>query len=941
MTRPEASDDIARPNASEARSSEIALTAESVSEHVINLFSTLDRDANGHLSESELNRALSMEKYDSKLYKAYSAVTELLSEIEEISNDEWGDENDGITIKDLKQLRRNPRGKDERAQLEARLRKLENTENLLPDLTIENASAATAARAIRKATKQDQLIDTGTDEETIHATLANLSESERQSLKTVYKRLYGESLEKMLDDEMSGAEHDRSINLLNRKDGIQDDAGFFHESLVELGQWTGRSNKTINKALRDKLSTMSAKEIETANTEYKDRYGRSLNQALFSCSKLSTESKEALSIYWNGVDHLSDDDSLRLADIALNADDIEMFEESMRNASKEARERFIREGGEERVRERFSGRWYNALLNVSPVIAPFRTGRITNTDLRHALDYMKDGKLLAATIVRDNDTILGDNEEAIDAALEQLDESERIKYRQGRAIAMGQQVEWLSGMARQEAIEYYEELHGQLKDAGFASEVARWEEMIVNPHEHASAGETEHDDSKHKAKRKFSLTNLKGAKANEIMETILASKAEDRQRLTSMQSASYPDTQLRQGVFGGLKENQRELAFVAAQQGHLRPEDMLRSYIVHAGVNEQQIFQTLSELDMDAKVALSKDYAAKYGSNATSDFLSRVSDKHRLRAELAIEKVDRPLADRFSDALVAHSTSRDGIGKWFVDKVWDGTGFQADQAISRYAVTAGDAARGRAVSAQRRQEVRRHLVVNLENFNESKEQAAEIATDVAIGAAAVGASCFTGFTSLALLAKLGIAGGAGAVIKVGGKSAMMGNTYKWDAEQVSLDGGRGFVYAATAFLGPHEIGHLLKVKPHGAAEYALTAASGAFGGGASGSMLALSQISREPDMPNKGEHFVKVTALSALLGTVTTVGIKAGTHALKVSFEAPATEAVKHAAADADGIIVEHAVEGAMTRLGRKGFESVHPVELMPLNGLEQQAGAH
>ncbi len=155
----------------------------------------------------------------------------------------------------------------------------------------------------------------------------------------------------------------------------------------------------------------------------------------------------------------------------------------------------------------------------------------------------------------------------------------------------------------------------------------------------------------------------------------------------------------------------------------------------------------------------------------------------------------------------AHSRSRDGLGKALVDAGWDGTGFQSDQALNDLLT---DAAQGPEAQADLTT-LRRNLFANLENFGESKESLADVATDVGIAIAAIAGSVVTAGGSLSLLAKASIAGTMAAAFKVSGKAAVMGSDYDWTAGQVASDGGRGFVYGFTAFIGPTEIGKLLGV----------------------------------------------------------------------------------------------------------------------------------
>lgn len=68
------------------------------------LFSQLDEDGDGYLSEGELADAVEGDKYTGKDAQIVAALYKNQDDLEERSNDELGDENDGITRDDLKQF---------------------------------------------------------------------------------------------------------------------------------------------------------------------------------------------------------------------------------------------------------------------------------------------------------------------------------------------------------------------------------------------------------------------------------------------------------------------------------------------------------------------------------------------------------------------------------------------------------------------------------------------------------------------------------------------------------------------------------------------------------------------------------------------------------------------------------------------------------------------
>ncbi len=68
------------------------------------LFDKIDKDGDGFLSESELAQAVQSEDYKGRDAQIVAALYKGRSKIEDLSNDEWGPENDGITRKDLLKL---------------------------------------------------------------------------------------------------------------------------------------------------------------------------------------------------------------------------------------------------------------------------------------------------------------------------------------------------------------------------------------------------------------------------------------------------------------------------------------------------------------------------------------------------------------------------------------------------------------------------------------------------------------------------------------------------------------------------------------------------------------------------------------------------------------------------------------------------------------------
>ncbi len=884
---------------------------------------------------------------------------------------------------------------------------------------VDEKAMEAAVKSIREATKKDQWVDTGTDEDAIMAVLKDKTEAERKAIARIYKDKYGKTLEDDLRSEMSGTDLDRALTYLNRKDGNAMDATIVKAALDERKNWFfGRSDRNCEKDVRDTISTMNSKQIQELDQEYKTKYGKSLEQALFADSSLSSETKEALKIYLKGTDKRTDEDTRKLTDIALKSRNIDMFQETMRAASPAARKEFLDNGGERKL-----------------AVAFFNN----QDDFKHAMEYAKQGELSAAAKVRDNTHWHGDNEKAIEATLAQMTAEQRKAYFDGKALSEGKSVEGLTAQQQQHARDYYKELHSALDSAGNSTEVKRWEDMIdtkggtlvsrvtdrksfwgddvdgvLSDIEGMDAKEwarLKHDSAYRKKveesldtfldesemKRVRDLLDRKVAastfeesvksgrrdlidgindntnrgflwlnnKEDQILEKIERMTPEEQKRyredltyrrqvdqavadtmeagaerdaamrllnkvakgqqptadivtklnmhaaavntdeakvIRDIQQAFKEDPTLRerirnpqttedrelarqfnealhrsldideyerfarplmetgrlsletqkelsQGVFdddeqgfykdvlnlatskdaesvaekerilndkeyqdkvlGMLSDDEREIALNALKQGEMRPEDIIRSHMVGAGTSEEEIKAELSKLSPEQLEQVKTDYARKYGTDLLADLKDEMGGQDAIDAMHLAQK--QPLNDReaFNNARQEYYESRDGIGRYFVDNFWDGTGYMADDANNRFAAAMSQASsQFQSLPPEQRAELTANLQKNLDLFRESKAAAADAVVDAAVIVAAVGASAFTGGVSLALLAQTAL---IGAAFKVAAKSAIMGSDYDWGSSQVIVDAATGAVDAATIMIGPAQIANMARV----------------------------------------------------------------------------------------------------------------------------------
>lgn len=81
-----------------------AVRAQDFAKESARVFDKIDKDGDGYLSESELAAAVQSEDFKGRDAQVVAALYRNQDDIEELSNDEIGDENDGITKKDLEKL---------------------------------------------------------------------------------------------------------------------------------------------------------------------------------------------------------------------------------------------------------------------------------------------------------------------------------------------------------------------------------------------------------------------------------------------------------------------------------------------------------------------------------------------------------------------------------------------------------------------------------------------------------------------------------------------------------------------------------------------------------------------------------------------------------------------------------------------------------------------
>ena len=337
------------------------------------------------------------------------------------------------------------------------------------------------AQAIYKAADAGYRLFRWADKDTIDKILEGKSDQQRQAIDAAYKTAHGISIEDEVKKFESGSDLDKFENIFHRKDAdpISQNANRLHEDLVEFHEWGGRSKSEIEKDIRDTLATHTSSQVAAMDADYKQQYGTSLYSAFMTDQKLSNATKDSIGVYMSGK--RDDQSTAKLIDIALKAGNIDMFEESMRDASGTARKSFLDNGGNKRIQSTFGQTPLNALVRAitTPMLEPFAYAASLKT-VEHAKDYAASGQLSTLTQIKDNSGLVFNNPEGFKLAIKRMSDDERKMYFQGKAVVAGTDLAGVSKEDQEKAKQYYQQLHTALDKVTNSTTLVAMEDMIAN-----------------------------------------------------------------------------------------------------------------------------------------------------------------------------------------------------------------------------------------------------------------------------------------------------------------------------------------------------------------------------------------------------------------------------------------------------------------------------
>lgn len=309
------------------------------------------------------------------------------------------------------------------------------------------------------------------DKERIARLLEGRTPQEIAEIKQAYKqydqKVSGNASGAELKDDIAGTwwtggEKVRISNLLeDRRGDAKHRAGYIDEKVTELDQWLrGPNNSVLEKSVREMVSNMTPEQLKELRTAYEEKHGKdSFNKDLM--DRVSPKTKEALDIYLKNGNELSTADRLKLADIAVKHGDVQMLQEALgkppggaEDKAVEAREKFLQNGGEQKITEAFG-----KVIEYRP--SPFAPPKANeakvryeeNDTTRHAMDIVKHGEIPVVRQIKDNTGIFKNNQ-GVDNALSSMTEAERKAYSKGQKLDADIQ----SGKAIEERMHTYADM---------------------------------------------------------------------------------------------------------------------------------------------------------------------------------------------------------------------------------------------------------------------------------------------------------------------------------------------------------------------------------------------------------------------------------------------------------------------------------------------------
>lgn len=237
-----------------------------------------------------------------------------------------------------------------------------------------------------------------------------------------------------------------------------------------------RTPKDIARDLIDSISTLNREQIDNLSLRIKGKDGQSLEEILAQDKSIPKAYKDALNIYLKGSENRFDiRQSESLIKTALEPPDIVLFERVMRDASFSARTEFLQNGGKDKILEKFG----TAISDENNVPLGYRPSK----ESRLATDYAEYGHARLSTLLKEQYSIFGTDDNVIKAVMGQISDEQKQQVLYGarldKWIKDGGHLESLSP-SQKEAREEYQKVFAELKSMGNDTKALKWLDTLDN-----------------------------------------------------------------------------------------------------------------------------------------------------------------------------------------------------------------------------------------------------------------------------------------------------------------------------------------------------------------------------------------------------------------------------------------------------------------------------
>lgn len=535
------------------------------------------------------------------------------------------------------------------------------------------------------------------------------------------------------------------------------DAGALEKAMNGGMLGLGTDEETIMKTLRGK----SKEEIELLKKNYKDHYGKDLDQQLK--KELNSKDLARAQDLMKGKTEKADAQRLKEATSGFG-DDEEAIYDTLKGKTPEQREALKKEY------KQLTGKDLDSTLK----------SRLSKSEYQRASSLLEgqDAKADAAKL-KQALSGLGDDEEAVYQTLRGKSDEERAAIKKE-----------------------YKQLTGQdLSD--------RLKQRLNKTEQNQALGLLEGNNAQADAAKLHEAMDGLGTDEKAIFSTLEGKSAEERAAITKAYKQQYGvdlDKQFAKEMGG----NDLKRAGSLLKQGEVSDSLKLRHAMEGLGTDESAVKEVLQGKSKEEIAQLRESYKRETGRDLEKDLKSELGGRDQFDAMQALKGRPTNIDEAMQRMNERHAFERDGLGNKISSAVMDTVNDKGElldknhaRATEQYDAYKKAVAEGRTADAaaakDRLQQLLGYTDLDVTSYQESKDAVADTAGTIAATAAATAVIVGTAGTGTPLVATALAAAGAGAGARAVTTSAVSGSGY--DMQNLAADAAVGAVDGATTVLG--------------------------------------------------------------------------------------------------------------------------------------------